>query len=62
MEELNGTLFRLFKDELNSLMIGHPYNLKRIAKMKKICHLLKYYEYVDMDDSDFMKIVRIYEY
>lgn len=62
VEELNGVLFRLLKDELDSLMTGHSYNLKRIAKMKKICHLLKYYEYVDMDDSDFMKIARFYEY
>ena len=61
MEELKGKLFRLLKDELDDLSIGHTYNLNRIAKMKEICHLLTYYKYVDMSDSDIMKIVRFYD-
>ena len=61
MEELKGKLFRLLKDELDDLSIGHTYNLNRIALMKEICHLLTYYKYVDMSDSDIMKIVRFYD-
>ena len=62
MEELNGTLFRLLKDELDSLSLGHQYNKSRISMMKDICHLLTYYRYVDMTDDDILKIVRFYEY
>jgi len=61
VEELKGKLFRLLKDELDDLSIGHTYNLNRIATMKEICHLLTYYKYVDMSDSDIMKIVRFYD-
>ena len=61
MEELKGKLFRLLKDELDDLSIGHTYNLNRITIMKEICHLLTYYKYVDMSDSDIMKIVRFYD-
>lgn len=61
VEDLNGKLFRLLKDELDNLSIGYPYNLKRISLMKEICHLLTYYKYVDMNDSDIMKIVRFYD-
>lgn len=62
MEELNGTLFRLLKDEIDSLAIGHNYNLERLALMREICHLLTYYEYVDVSDDDIIKIVKFYEY
>jgi len=61
VEELKGLLFRLLKDEIDDLSIGHTYNLVRIKKMKEICHLLTYYKYVDMSDSDIMKIVRFYD-
>lgn len=62
MEDLKATLFRLLKDELDSLAIGHTYNYDRIATMREICHLLVYYKYVDMSDDDILKIVRFYEY
>ena len=62
VEELNATLFRMLKDELDSLSIGHAYNLKRINAMKEICHLLAYYKYVDMSSDDIMKLVKFYEY
>ena len=62
MENLKATLSRLLKDELDSLYIGHSYNRDRIATMREICHLLTYYQYVDMSDSDILKIVHFYEY
>lgn len=62
MEDLNGTLFRLLKDELDSLAIGHTYNTERLSMMREICHLLTYYRYVDMADDDILKIVKFYEY
>ena len=62
MEDLNGTLFRLLKDELDSLALGHTYNLERLSTMKEICHILMYYKYVDMTDDDILKIIRFYEY
>lgn len=62
MEELNSTLFRLLKDELDDLSIGYPFNYDRISTMKDICHLLTYYKYVDLSDDDIVKLVRFYEY
>ena len=62
MEDLNGTLFRLLKDELDNLALGHSYDLSRLSMMKEICHLLTYYEYVDISDDDILKIVKFYEY
>lgn len=62
MEDLNATLFRLLKDELDSLAIGHTYNKERLSMMKEICHLLTYYKYVELSDDDILKIVRFYEY
>ena len=44
MEDLKGTLFRLLKDEIDSLAIGHTYNKERLAMMREICHLLTYYK------------------
>ncbi len=61
MEDLNGTLFRLLKDELDNLALGHQYNKERVLLMKDICHLLTYYKYVDMSDDDILKIVK-YDY
>lgn len=61
MEELNAKLFRLLKDELESLRIGHSFNKERLQLMKEICHLLAYYKYVDMDNSDIVKIIRFYD-
>lgn len=62
MEDLKGTLFRLLKDEIDSLAIGHTYNTERLAMMREICHILTYYKYVDVADNDIMKIVKFYEY
>lgn len=62
MEDLNGTLFRLLKDELDALRLGHPFNKDRLRKMKEICHLLTYYQYVDVSNDDIIKLVRMYEY
>lgn len=61
VEELNAKLFRLLKDELESLRIGHSFNKERLHLMKEICHLLAYYQYVDMDNSDIVKIIRFYD-
>ena len=61
VEELNAKLFRLLKDELESLRLGHPFNKERLQLMKEICHLLTYYKYVDMDNSDIVKIIRFYD-
>lgn len=62
MEQLNGQLFRLLKDELDSLATGHTYDLSRIRKMKEICHILTYYRYVDISNSDVIKLITYYEY
>ena len=61
MEELKGILFRLLKDELDSLAIGHTYNYNRISRMKEICHLLTYEKYVDFDEH-ILNMIRYYEY
>ena len=61
MEELNAKLFRLLKDEIYDLNIGHLYNKDRIKLMKEICHLLAYYKYVDIDNSDIIKIIKFYD-
>lgn len=61
MEELNGKLFRLLKDEIDSLNIGHSFNKERLQLMKDICHLLAYYKYVNISNSDIIKIIRFYD-
>ncbi len=62
MEELKAKLFRLLKDELDDLYIGHTYNKYRIDVMRQICHILAYYKYVDVRDSDIVKLIKFYEY
>ena len=62
MEELKEQLFELLKEELDSLSIGHSYNKDRLRIMREICHVLTYYNYVDVDNNDLMKIVKFYEY
>lgn len=62
MEELNAKLFRLLKDELRSLNMGHSYNKKRLAVMKGLCHLIAYLKYADLQKNEIKKIVNIYEY
>ena len=56
MGELNAKLFRLLKDELDSLATGHSYNLVRIRQMKDICHILAYYACIEVDDVDIEKL------
>ena len=62
MEELKESLFKILEDELNSLELGHSYNLSRLSMMKEICHLLTYNKYVNMSDDDIIKIGKFYEY
>lgn len=62
MEELNGKLFRLLKDEIDSLSIGHTYNIERLRFMRDICHLLMYYKYVNISNSDIIKVIKFYEH
>lgn len=62
MTELNEILYRLFIEEMHNLELGHGYDRKRLNTMKEICHLLTYYTYVDMDDTDVLKLIRFYEY
>lgn len=60
MELLEKKLYKLLKEEMADLSMGHTYNIHRIALMKEICHILTYYKYVDMNDTDFMKLVRFF--
>lgn len=60
MEQYKEKLYKLLNEELSDLSIGYPYNLKRISLMQEICHLIMYYKYVDISDSDIMKIVNFY--
>ena len=61
MEEHKEKLYRLLIDELESLNLGHTYNIPRIKLMREICHILVYYTYVDLDNYDIMKIVNYYD-
>lgn len=60
METLYKKLHNLLKEEIADLSIGYTYNAKRIALMKQICHILTYIKYVDMKDTDFMKLIRFF--
>ena len=62
MEDLKATLFRLLKDELDSLALGHTFNNDRISMMREICQLLVYYKYADTNNPDVLKIIKFYEY
>ena len=62
MEDLKGILFRLLKDEIDSLTVGHNYDLQRISLMREICHLLTYYQYAEVNDSDIIKMMKFYGY
>ena len=61
MEEIKAKLFRFLKDELHSLSLGHTYNKERLQLMKEICHILTNIQYVDMSNSDIIKIIRFYD-
>ena len=62
MEDLKEILYRLLRDELNNLALGHYYDKSRLSTMKEICHLLTYYKYVNLSDDDILKIVKFYDY
>ena len=62
METLKAKLFRLFKDEIHDLNLGHTFNKMRLKEMKRICRLLLYYQYIDVSSKDLAKMVNFYEY
>ena len=45
MEQFKELLFRLLIEELDNLMIGHPYDKDRLRLMRHLCHIIKYYEF-----------------
>ena len=65
MEKLKAKLFRLVKDELEDLQIGHSYNLKRLEQINNLCHLITFFEsysgIVDFDYKDAIKITNIFK-
>lgn len=65
MEELRAKLFRLLKDEIDDLTVGHSYNLKRLQEINDLCHLIVFlssaYEYVDIKDRDIIKIINLFK-
>lgn len=62
MEDLNDILYKLLKDELSDLKLGHPFNEDRLRTMMDICEILTYFEYVDLSDDDIIKLIKFYEY
>lgn len=62
MEDLNNILYKLLKEELNDLELGHSFNKDRLRSMMNICELLTYLEYVELKDDDVLKLTRFYEY
>ncbi len=61
MERLNNLLYKLLKDELNDLKLGHPFNKDRLRRMVDICEVLAYLEYTDLSDDDIVKLIGFYE-
>ena len=61
MEDLNDTLYKLLKDELNDLKLGHPFNMDRLRTMVDICEILTYLKYVELSDDDIVKLIRFYD-
>lgn len=53
-------LYELLNEEIYSLNTGHAYNSDRIQVMKDICHILSYYNYVNMSDTDLIKLMKSY--
>lgn len=61
MEKISTKLYKLLREELYDLSIGKEFNKARIELIRELCHLLVYYKYVKMSDSDLMKIVKFYD-
>lgn len=61
MEEIRARLFRLLKDELDSLAIGHTYNLDRLSEMKQLCHIIVFSHFYE-DSSDVTLLRRLGEF
>ena len=57
MEQFKALLFRLLKDELDSQMIGRPYDKDRLRLMRNICHIIKYHEYGGLTKQE-LKILK----
>ena len=60
MEKIKARLFRLLKDELDSLSIGHTYNFDRIEEMKQLCHIIIFSHFCD--DSDMNLLYKLDEF
>lgn len=63
MEELKAKLFRLLKDEIYDLNIGHSYNTVRIRMMKELCKVLMYYSWAGeqhVQPLDIKKVIKLY--
>lgn len=62
METLKAKLFKLLKDEIRNLQLGHGFNKRRLKEMKMICRLLLYYQYVEVSSKDIVKVVNFYDH
>ena len=62
MENLNITLFKLLKDELDNLAMGNSYNISRLRLMKEICYVLIYEQFVTINPVDMLRISKLFKY
>lgn len=60
MERLKAKLFRLLKDELYSLSIGHNYNHERMREMRDLCRVITYFKFAEPSDNKSMQILTLY--
>lgn len=53
VEKYKAELFKLLKEELGNLSIGHQFDLKRISKIKSLCHTIFYLKLSDSEDTPY---------
>lgn len=61
VENINEYLYKLFKEELDDLSMGHGYNKSRLAYMKSIVTLMLYLRYAILDNATILRILSNYE-
>ena len=62
MEQFKELLFRLLIEELDNLMIGHPYDKDRLRLMRHLCHIIKYYEFGNITNQELKILKDIYNF
>jgi len=58
---LYNRLWKLLKEELTDLSVGHSFNETRLKQMRELCHVIMYLRYVEVGSTDPIQIFQFYD-